>query len=74
MCYYRCLLCGHVYESKRGSESRSGEDPSGVPDWTAADNSCPVCGGLALPCPAVYCGSLELRARYDLVRIEDLGA
>jgi rubredoxin len=47
MCAYRCLLCGHAYVVARGQAGALSDDD--FPDWSASDNSCPVCGGLALP-------------------------
>jgi rubredoxin len=71
MCYYRCLLCGNVYEMKRPVSDSMRDEPD-IPNWSPSNNSCPVCGGLALPCPEVYCGTVAIRARYTLAREEDL--
>jgi rubredoxin len=73
MCYYRCLLCGHLYEVEK-RETCATADGADYPDWSSADNSCPVCGGLALPCPTIYCGPAVLRARYDVMKVGDVGA
>ena len=69
MCHYRCLLCGHAYEIEPVVKG-SADDDASVPDWSASDNSCPVCGGLALPWQEAYQGALVPRGRYDVVRVE----